>query len=82
MKGTTIYIPADSEDYTGYSTHVLMGTDTSDTRSFTLTEDEVFYEFDQSTEEEDKELDFPESREEQFLEPKLQEFYEKKGYKF
>ncbi len=81
MKETAIYIPADSEDYTGYTTHILMGTSTSEASAFTLMEDKVVHELDQVVEEETKEYNFPESREERFLDQNLQEFYKKKGYK-
>jgi len=81
MKEKTVYVPADSEDYTGYTTYITMGTSTSDISVFTLTEDKVVHEFDQAAEEEAKEHAFPESREERFLDQNLQEFYKKKGYK-
>jgi len=80
MKKRMIYVPVDSEDYTGYTTHILMGTSTSEATTFTLTEDKVVYESDQAPEEGAKEIDFPESREERFLDKNLQEFYKKKGY--
>ena len=81
MKETTVYVPADSEDYAGYTTHILVGTSTSDISVFTLMEDKVVHGFDQAAEEEAKEYNFPESREERFLDQNLQEFYKKKGYK-
>jgi len=81
MKETTVYVPADSEDYAGYTTHILVGTSTSEVSVFTLMEDKVVYESDQVAEEEAKEYNFPESREERFLDQNLQEFYKKKGYK-
>lgn len=80
MKERTIYVPADSEDYTGYTSHILMGTSTSEVATFTLPEDKVVYKSDQAPEEGAKEFDFPESREERFLDENLQEFYKKKGY--
>ena len=80
MKERTIYVPADSEDYTGYTTHTLMSTSTSEVATFTLTEDKVVYEPDLAPKERAKEFDLPETREERFLDKNLQEFYNKKGY--
>ena len=81
MRERTIYIPADSEDYTGYTTHILVGTNTSEVSTFTLTEDKVVYESNLASKEGAKEFDFPETREERFLDKNLQEFYKQRGYK-
>ena len=80
MKERTIYIPPNSENYTGYTTSTLMGTSTSELSTFRLMDDKVFYKLDQAGDE-SKEYTFPESREERFLDRNLLEFYTKKGYK-
>ena len=66
----TIYILPDTENYTGYTTYVAMGTSTSELEDFSL-----------PIEEEAKDYIFPETREERFLDKDLVEFYRKKGYK-
>lgn len=62
----TLYIPPDTEDYTGYTTYVLMGTGTSESEIFSLPIPDVPLRVAQG-EEEMKEYVFPETREERFL---------------
>lgn len=81
MKEARIYILPDSEDYTGYTTYVLTGTDTSEVGSFSLPKEKLAQEYAQGERELDMEVTFPESREERFLDKSLLEFYKKKGYK-
>ena len=81
MKEARVYIPPESEDYTGYTTYVLTGTSTSGVGSFPWPKEELVQERDQRSEHElDREIMFPESREERFLDNDLLEFYKKKGY--
>ena len=79
MKERTIYIPADSEDYTGYTTNILMGTSTSDTIHLHIDGRQSIHEFDQAAEEQAKEYTFPESREERFLDQKSTGVLQEKG---
>lgn len=72
----TIYISPDTEDYTGYTTYVLMGTSTSELGIFPLPVEEL----PGAKEERVDEYIFPETREERFLDKDLVEFYRKKGY--
>ena len=77
----TIYIPPDTEDYTGYTTYVLMGTSTSELGIFPLPVEEAPAGVGQEDKEERVEdYIFPETREERFLDRDLIEFYRKKGY--
>ena len=72
----TIYIPPDTEDYTGHTTYVLMGTSTSEPGFFSVPVEEV----PEEKEERVEDYIFPETREERFLGKDLVEFYRKKGY--
>lgn len=72
----TIYIPPDTEDYTGHTLYVLMGTSTSELEIFSLPVAEV----PEEKEERVEDYSFPETREERFLDRDLVEFYRKKGY--
>lgn len=81
MVKETIYIPPDTEDYTGYTTYVLMGTGTSELESFSLPAEKMLPKVDQGDEgEQVEDYIFPETREERFLDEDLLEFYKKKGY--
>lgn len=83
MKARTIYFLPKTEEYTGYSTFIMMGTSTSDIGSFIQTEQEEVIEFKiEDKEEAEKEYILPESREERFIDKDLSEFYQKKGYNF
>lgn len=77
----TVYIPAGTEDYTGFTTHVLMETGTSEAMVFHLPVEEAPPRVGQEEKEEQVEdYVFPETREERFLDKDLIEFYRKKGY--
>ena len=81
MKERTIHIPPDSEDYTGYSTDVLTGTTTSRLEGLSFQEEVISPRLAKGNEEEQtKDLMFPETREELFLDEDLLKFYRKKGY--
>jgi len=82
MMKETIYIPPDTEDYTGYTTYVLMGTSTSELEVFSLPMKEEAPSGIERDYEKEKAKDyiFPETREERFLDRDLIEFYRKKGY--
>lgn len=76
MTKQTVYILPDTEDYTGHTTYVLMGTSTTELVTFALPVGDV-------AEEKQEQADdyiFPETREERFLDKDLVEFYRKKGY--
>ncbi len=81
MKEKKIYIPP-TEGYTGYTTFITIGTSTSDIGSFIQKEQGEVIEFKiEDKEEAEKEYVIPESREGQFIDKDLSEFYQKKGYK-
>lgn len=83
MKTRTIYISPKTEDYTGYTTFIMMGTSTSDIGSFKQSEQGEFIEFKTADKDEvEKEYVIPEAREERFMDKDLSEFYKKKGYNF
>lgn len=83
MKTKTIYFPPKTEEFTGYTSFIMMGTSTSDRNSFIQTEQGEVIEFKiEDKEKAGKEYIFPESREELFIDKELSEFYQKKGYKF
>jgi len=83
MKAKTIYIPPKTEEYTGYTIFIMMGTSTSDKSSFVQTEQGEVIEFKiEDKEEADKKYVIPESREERFIDKDLSEFYKKRGYSF
>lgn len=79
MKAKTIYVPPKTEEYTGYTTFIMMGTSTSDISSFIQTEQGEVIEL-KEKEEVEKEFILPESREERFIDKDLSEFYRKRGY--
>lgn len=81
MKGRTITILPDSEDYTGFSTNVLTGATTSGLEVLSFQEEVMLPRLAKGNEEEQaKDLMFPETREELFLDEDLVKFYRKKGY--
>ena len=53
MVKETIYIPPDTEDYTGYTAYILMGTNTSELEGFSLPAEEMSPGVDQGDEEEE-----------------------------
>lgn len=63
MVKKTIYIPPDTEDYTGYTTYVLMGTGTSEVESFSLPTEKMSPKVDQEDEgKQVKDYIFPKTR--------------------
>jgi len=82
MKGRTITILPDSEDYTGYSTNVVTGISTSGLEVLSFQEEVMSPRLAEGNDEEQpKDLMFPETREELFLDEDLVKFYRKRGIK-
>lgn len=83
MKAKTIYIDPNTEDITGYTTFIQIGTSTSDKNSYLQTKKTQIIEYENKKNKKvEKEYIIPKSREENFIDKDLSEFYKKKGYQF
>jgi hypothetical protein len=83
MTQRNIYILPEDQEYTGYSLQIGYACTTSEVDDLTLKEERAGIESQRQRREEgaqEKELVFPDTREEFFVDKSLREFYKKKGY--
>ena len=76
------FAATDGEASTGFSTFVTMGTSTSDLGEYTISQPETYSPNAPATRRvaDPDEVMLPETREEQFLDRTLAEFYRRRGY--